>query len=75
MTGWSNRSMYRRLYMGEITLEPTEISKRSPKLWPLRKEYIDQIDEDDFENLWRDYDTRSKQVYKGLTFDGWCGPG
>jgi len=32
---------------------------------------IDQMDKDNFENLWRDYWTRAKQVYKGPTHDWW----
>jgi hypothetical protein len=30
---------------------------------------IDQMDEDDLEDLWRDYQTRPKQVYQILTCD------
>jgi hypothetical protein len=29
------------------------------------------MDEDDLEDLWRDYSMRPKQVYQGLTCDGW----
>jgi len=30
---------------------------------------VDQMDEDDLEDLRRDYETRAKQVYQGLTPD------
>jgi len=29
------------------------------------------MDEDDMEDLWKDYSTMPKQVYQGPTRDGW----
>jgi hypothetical protein len=33
---------------------------------------MDQLDEDDLEDFWRDYLTKPKQVYQDLTCDGWA---
>ena len=42
-------------------------SNRMPKI--MLNYTVDQMDEDDLEDLRRDYETRPKQVYQGLTPD------
>jgi hypothetical protein len=44
---------------------------RSLSYWGTDSKIIDQMDEDDLEDFWRDYLTKPKQVYLGLNCDGW----